>query len=334
MAAWTTAARSGTGGSGVDVTPLDFESANSKLWGELESQLEKPERQLNPDRFLDLYRLCCEHLALAQARGFPTHVVERLASLTARAHQNIYRRSEFGLARIADLLLRQFPLMVRRHWIYVAVATACLMLPALTLGIATYLQPDLILSIVDQSTAAEFDQMYNPTAAAIGRTRDAGSNWLMFGFYIKNNIGIAFQCYATGIAFGLGCVFYLLFNGAYGGGIAGYVSAHGHSATFFTFVATHSAFELTAIVLSGAAGLRLGKAALLPGRQTRGAALQSAAAETSVIIFGAAAMLVIAAAIEAFWSSAAWVTPLAKLSGAALCWSLVLYFFGRRLHAS
>ena len=332
MAAWTATA-CGSGG-GIDVTPLDFESANAKFWSELEAQLDKPERQLNPDRFLGLYRLCCEHLALAQARGFPTPVVERLASITARAHQIIYRRSEFGLARIADLLLRQFPLMVRRHWLYVAVATACLMLPALMLGMATYLQPDLILAIVDRQTAAEFDQMYAPTAEAIGRTRDAGSNWLMFGYYIKNNIGIAFQCYATGIAFGLGCVFYLIFNGAYGGGIAGYVSAHGHAPTFFTFIATHSAFELTAIVLSGAAGLRLGKAVLLPGRQTRMAALQSAAAETSVIIFGTAAMLVIAAAIEAFWSSAPWVTPLAKLSGAALCWGLVLFFFCRRPHAS
>jgi uncharacterized membrane protein SpoIIM required for sporulation len=290
-------------------------------------------RELNPDRFLSLYRMCCEHLVLSQARGFPEHIRERLASITSRAHQSIYGRTEFGLARVADLLLWQFPSMVRRHWIYVAVAAACLMVPTLALGIAVYLHPDLILTIVDRSTAASYEQMYSPAAQAIGRARDVDSNWLMFGFYIKNNVGIAFQCYATGILFGVGCLFYLLYNGAFGGGIAGFITARGYGETFYSFVATHSAFELTAIVLSGAAGLRLGKAMLLPGRQTRVEALRSAARETSVIIVGVAVMLLIAAVIEAFWSSAPWISPAGKYAGAAVCWSLVLFFFLRRPRA-
>ncbi len=45
-------------------------------------------------------------------------------------------------------------------------------------------------------------------------------------------------------------------------------------------------------------------------------------------------MLVIAAAIEAFWSSAAWVEPRAKYIFAAGCWTLVGLFFLRRSHAS
>ena len=312
------------------MTPLEFETAHTALWRELEGMLGRSERQIDPERFLALYRLVCEHLALAQARGFPTHVIARLESIAARAHQIIYRRGEFGLELLGDVLMRRFPQMVRLHRYYVAVAAACLLVPTIALGIATYLDPDLILAIVDRNTAVQFEQMYSPTASAIGHTRGIDSNWMMFGFYIKNNIGIAFQCYATGLAFGLGCMFYLFYNGAFGGGIAGYVAARGFGGTFFPFVATHSAFELTAIVLSGAAGLRLGRAALLPGRQTRVAALESAARETSVIIFGAAVMLVIAAVIEAFWSSAAWVTPAAKYTAAALCWALVLLFFLRR----
>ena len=316
------------------MTPLDFEAANARYWEELEAQVLRPVEELNPDRFLSLYRQCCEHLVLSQARGFPVHISERLGSVTARAHQIIYRRSEFGLARVADLLLRQFPLMVRGHWGYVALATACLMVPTLALGVAVYLHPDLILSIVDRNTAASFEEMYSPAAQAIGRARNVDSNWMMFGYYIMNNIGIAFQCYATGIAFGIGCLFYLLYNGAFGGGIAGFITAPGHGETFYSFIATHSAFELTAIVLSGAAGLRLGRAMLLPGRQTRIEALRSAGRDTSVIITGVAVMLLIAAAIEAFWSSAPWISPMGKYIGAAFCWSLVLFFFLRRPRAS
>jgi uncharacterized membrane protein SpoIIM required for sporulation len=108
----------------------------------------------------------------------------------------------------------------------------------------------------------------------------------------------------------------------------------GFGGTFFPFIATHSAFELTAIVLSGAAGLRIGSALLLPGRLPRLLSLQIAARETSSIVLGAAVMLLIAAAIEAFWSSAAWVSPAAKFTAAAACWALVVLFFLRRPHAT
>ena len=297
------------------MTPFDFQAANQASWNELESELEREQHRLDPDKFLALYRLCCEHLALARSRSFPLHVIERLASITSRAHQIIYRQSDAGLARVAQALLAEFPATVRSHRAYVAIAAALLMIPTIAIAIATYRNPDLILSIVDRQTAAQFEQMYSPAARAIGRPRDIASDWLMFGFYIKNNIGIAFQCYATGVVFGLGSLYFLLANGVFGGGIAGYVASQGYGSTFFPFVATHSAFELTAIILCGAAGLRVGKSVLLPGRRTRVAALELAARETSVIVFGAAFMLVIAAVIEAFWSSVRGTATASSLRG-------------------
>ena len=56
---------------------------------------------------------------------------------------------------------------------------------------------------------------------------------MMFGFYIMNNIGIAFQCYATGILLGIGSVYFIAMNGAFGGAIAGYVASAGSAARSF-----------------------------------------------------------------------------------------------------
>jgi uncharacterized membrane protein SpoIIM required for sporulation len=316
------------------MTPLEFERQHDAAWTELESLCGRDVRALEPERFLRLYRLCCEHLALAQARGFPDHVALRLAELTARAHQIVYRQTDFGAKRILRVLVQGFPAEVRAHRRYVAAAALLLCVPALALGFAIYLHPSLILSIVDQATAQSFETMYNPGAKSIGRVRTAGNDWQMFGFYIGNNIGIAFQSYAGGIAFGLGSAFFIVSNGAFMGAVAGYVASRGLSATFFPFVATHSAFELTALVLCGAAGLRLGSAVLLPGRESRLEALQAAGRATSVIVFGAAVMLVIAAVLEAFWSSAPWVDPRAKYLCGAICWSLVALFFLKGRHAA
>jgi len=315
------------------MTALEFQSVHEGSWAELEQAVRLPERRLDPQRFLALYRTCCEHLALAEARGFPSGIVERLAIVTARAHQIVYRQSDFGVARIARVLLNRFPATVRAHRGYVALAALLFLAPAVALGVAVYYKPDLILSIVDAGTAAQYEKMYDPSNEVLGRLRDAGTNWMMFGFYIMNNIGIAFQCFATGILLGLGSVYFIAMNGAFGGAVAGYVASAGFGGTFFPFIATHSAFELTAIVLCGAAGLRIGKAVLLPGRMPRTAALELAAKDTSVIVFGSAVMLVIAAAIEAFWSSAVWISPTAKYSAAAACWTLVFLFFLRRPYA-
>src|SRR6185436_4182245 len=136
-----------------------------------------------------------------------------------------------------------------------------------------------------------------------------------------------------GLFAGLGSLFFLVYNGAFTGALAGYLTERGMAPTFYSFVATHSAFELTAIVLSGAAGLRIGHALLAPGRLTRRQALVQATQESAVLLYGIVALLLVAAAVEAFWSSARWLAPSIKYGVAVVCWAAVFAYFilqGRR----
>jgi uncharacterized membrane protein SpoIIM required for sporulation len=281
---------------------------------------------LRGERIAALYRRACEHLALARARSYPAYLVDRLDRLTADAHQVIYQQREFGAGALWRIFSRDFPRAVRADAVYVSIATALFVLPTLVLGVLVYFKPALILSVVDATTAAQFEQMYGAAGESIGRTRDAGDDWTMFGFYIRNNVGVAFQCFASGLAAGLGSIFFLLYNGAMAGAVAGYLAERGLGDTFFSFVVTHGSFELTAIVLSGAAGLKLGYSLLAPGRRTRGQSLIVAANQCVVVIYGVAAMLIVAAALEAFWSSAAWVPSNVKYGVAAVCWLAVFAY--------
>ena len=86
------------------------------------------------------------------------------------------------------------------------------------------------------------------------------------------------------------------------GAVAGYLTQAGYSETFWSFVAGHSSLELLAIVLSGAAGFKLGMAVIAPGNRTRKAALMAAARPAVRIMYGAAIMFFAAAFVEAFWS--------------------------------
>jgi uncharacterized membrane protein SpoIIM required for sporulation len=325
------------------MTPLSFEQLYQHEWNELEESLgrvlgrrtgqSEPVETVSGARVAVLYRRTCEHLALARVRCYPAYIVERLEQLTANAHQVIYQRREFGWRRIREVVARDFPAAVRNQAGYVAVAAGTLLVPMMVLGVLVYRHPDLILSMMSADTAASFEEMYSPSADSIGRVRTASTDWAMFGIYIRNNMGIAFQCFAGGLFLGLGALFFLAWNGAFFGAVAGYLTERGLSPTFYAFVATHSAFEITAIVLAGSAGVRIGHRLLAPGRLTRLQSLVLATNESAVLLYGVTAMLLLAAAVEAFWSSATWLPAGAKYGVAALSWAAVLAYFafqGRR----
>ena len=322
------------------MTPLQFEQQYEASWNELDAALlqlrkglKRGQQPVAGERFAALYRRCCEQLALARARSYPAHLIDRLEHLTTEAHQAIYQRREFGMQRLAELIRRDFPAAVRAHGVYVWVATAVFVTPLIVLGLLVYFHPELILSIVDARQAAEVEAMYSLDAETLGRLRTADTDWSMFGFYIRHNIGLAFQCFAGGLFAGVGSLFFLAFNGGFFGALAGYLTERGLATTFFSFVVTHGAFELTAIVLSGAAGLRLGHSMIAPGRFTRRQALVNASRESIIVIYGVAAMLLVAAAIEAFWSSAQWMPLTVKYVVAGVCWIAVLSYLslqGRR----
>lgn len=285
------------------------------------------------------YRRLCQHLALARSRGYSSYSVDYLQQLAQRGHQQLYRhRSPLG-GRLLGFMLGGFPRLVRAEWRHILAASLLFYLSLLGMAALVLAFPELIYSLVSANQVEQMEAMYDPAARRLGEfgTRGSGEDWVMFGYYVMNNIGIAFQTFAGGLLFGLGTLFYLLFNGLMIGAIAGHLTGIGYHQPFWSFVIGHGAFELTAITLAGAAGLKLGAALIAPGRLGRGEALRLAAARAVRLIAGATLMLLIAAFIEAYWSSMTFTSASVKYAVGALLWLLVgLYFTlgGRSRHAS
>ena len=255
-----------------------------------------------------------------------------------RGHQQFYRHRSPLVAQLIGFLLGGFPRLVRAEWRCVLAASLLFFGSVLAMGALVYAFPELIYSLVDPEQVASMERMYDPDASRLGRfaERGSGDDWMMFGYYIMNNIGIAFQTFASGLLFGLGSLFFLLFNGLMIGAVAGHLTQIGYGATFWSFVVGHGAFELTAIALAGGAGLKLGWALLAPGRLSRGEALRLAAARSVRLIGGVIVFLLMAAFIEAYWSSMTLASPMLKyLAGGGLWLSVLAYLLlaGRGAHA-
>lgn len=314
------------------MSPLQFEQRHAAEWAALEAALEALEQGrpgTDAAACAQGYRRVCEQLALARSRAYPLHLAERLDTLAQRAHRLIYRERPTPGAGLRRLLLHTFPRTLRAERRMLWLATLAFVGPLLAAYLATRWDPAFALGVLDTRQLSQFDTMYGDGSSAFGRPREAETDWQMFGYYIRNNVSVAFQCFATGLAAGLGSLFFLVYNGLLAGAVAAYLDTRGLGHNFWPFVVTHSAFELTAIVISGAAGLMLGRALLAPGRMTRVQALREAGRGAAVLVAGAALMLVAAAVLEAFWSSAAWVAPAVKFGVAALGWTAVLAFLWR-----
>ncbi|MEK1904216.1 MAG: stage II sporulation protein M [Pseudomonas sp.] len=319
-----------------------FEQRHNADWQRFErllGQLEKGKAESKPcEAFAADYRHLCQHLALAEERGYSSHLIDQLQRLAMRGHQQFYRhRSHLG-AQIIGFVVAGFPQLIRREWRVVLCACLLFFGSLAVMGLLTWRFPDLIYSLLDPEQVSNMEKMYDPDARRIGRfsERDSGDDWMMFGYYIMNNIGIGFQTFASGLLFGLGSLFFLLFNGLMIGAIAGHLTRLGYSETFWSFVIGHGAFELTAIAFAGAAGLKLGWALLAPGRLSRREALRQAAGHAIQLVAGVILFLVIAAFIEAFWSSMTYTTHTIKYWVGGSLWLLVIAYFvfaGRNRHA-
>jgi uncharacterized membrane protein SpoIIM required for sporulation len=119
---------------------------------------------------------------------------------------------------------------------------------------------------------------------------------------MTNNIMVCFLTFAGGITAGVFTLFSLFNNGIMLGIIAVVCARHHMALSLWSFIAAHGALELPAIMLAGAAGLRVGAGILFPGMLRRRDSIALGGSEGVQLIVGTIPMLIVAGTFEAFLS--------------------------------
>lgn len=247
-----------------------------------------------------LYRSVAADLATAQSFDPDDDVTRYLDQLASRAHNRLYGSGRVGMGRPFHLLARSFPRTLRANWVFFVLANLLFYGPFVLGMISCWIEPSLAERVLPAEQLAQMASMYadGPTDRG-GAGADAG----MAGFYVFNNIGIALRCFATGALGGLGSLYFLIYNGAVLGTTFGFVFAGPGALNLLTFACGHGAWELTGIVVSGTAGLRMGWALLAPGAVGRRESLRQARKPLFELVMGAVFLLAVAAVLEGFWSA-------------------------------
>lgn len=314
----------------------DFEQQHQALWQEFEQMLEAKPKVGDQRDFPRFYQTIAHHLAMAKQRRYSANLIERLNSWVVLGHERFYGQLPRYQSTVLFYLFYGFPQTLRRNARFVYTASALFFLPGILFFFLCWTNDEIIYSLMSYEQVKEFEQMYSADAETFGKKRASDTDLMMFCYYIGHNIGISFQTFASGVLYGIGSIFFLIYNGIFLGAVFGHITQVGYTETLFPFVIGHGAFELTAIALAGAAGLKLGWALISPGNYRRLDALKIAAKDAVIIMYGTTTMLLIAAFIEAFWSSSSSLVPAIKYTVGSLLWLGVLcYFFfaGRGQHA-
>jgi len=318
----------------------DLIAARTPEWRSLERDIEwlrgTSRRRLDPARaaaFARRYRAACSDLALAIGMRFPSGTTDYLQQLVADAHTQLYRIESFSLVAWLASLLLEVP---RR-----TMADPCTWIAAAVFGglfgggfVAAWLQPEFAAAVVGDAALADVEAMYAERPGSGGFTSARAA---MTGFYVFNNAGIGLRCFAGGILFGIGSLVILAFNGLTLGTVFGHMLRSPAADHFGEFVTAHAPCELTAIVLSAGAGLRLGWAIVDTRGWCRQEALRRAAPQALGTAGLATVLFFLAAFIEGFvspgplsWGAKAGVAGASVVAMAVLCAGGALAFGSRR----
>lgn len=276
----------------------------------------------------ELYRALAGDLMLVRREKLGADLERYLDNLASRAHNALYAGTSVGQRTSLLSMFLDFPAALRRNLRFFLIALALFYVPGAVAGYASYVDEGYALAVMSSEQLQSMEQMHSK-GHKDGRAADTNAS--MTGFYVWNNVGIAFRCFATGVLFGLGPVFFLLYNGLVMGVVFGHLARTGYGENIFSFVSTHAPWELTAIVISGAAGLQMGFALVKTYGRTRAGNLQAHGLEVLRQVAGAAAFLVIAALLEA-WYSPSSLPPVVKYYSGLVGWILVagiIAFAGR-----
>jgi uncharacterized membrane protein SpoIIM required for sporulation len=290
------------------VTRDELVKARKKRWDRLQELLYEAERgqgasRLGPagiSELAEIYRALAGDLMLVRRDKLGADLERHLDNLASRAHNALYAGTAVGSRFKIHTLFLDFAPALRRNLRFFSLAFVLFFGPGSIAGTAAYLDEAYALAVLSPEQLKGMEQMHGESHE--GKGRDSDTNTAMTGFYVQHNVSIAFTCFATGILFGLGPIFYLLFNGIAIGVVVGHLARTGFGPNIFSFISSHGPWELIAIVICGGAGLQMGYALVSTRGRTRLGNLQAHGLELLRQVAGAAAFLTIAAMIEAWYS--------------------------------
>ena len=156
---------------------------------------------------------------------------------------------------------------------------------------------------------------------------DGGSEGLMFFMITKNNIGVSFMAFVSGLLTSFGTGLILLQNGVMLGAFQTFFAQHGLLWESALAIWLHGTIEISAIIVAGAAGLAMGNGWLFPGTYSRLYSFRRGAKRGLKIVIGTVPLFCVAGFIEGFLTRHTEWPDMGRLTIILLSAAFIIYYY-------
>ena len=279
-----------------------------------------------------LYRTVASSLSIARETSLDAATLGYLESLVQRAWFVVYGPRSSLWEWLRGFLGGGWSRAVRGIGFEIMIALLVMVAGAVVGWLLVSHDPEWYFALMGREMAGE--RVPGASAEALrgtifGNTDKTGMSVFAAQLF-SNNAQVSILAFALGFALGIPSLLLLVHNLA-GLGAMGWVYwKAGLLLDFAGWISIHGTTELFAILLSGAAGLHVGRSIAFPGNRPVLTATAEAGRRAAVVMVGVVLMLVVAALLEGFARQLVDQTPARLAVGGFMLLAWSAYFFAYR----
>ena len=313
-----------------------FRAAHEAEWTRLEALLKRIEKRsvrvLSDDDLLALpllYRATLSSLSVARETSLDRALIAYLEQLCARAYFQLYGVSDSAWRDLGRFFTQGWPGAVASLWRETLVMTFLTLVGAVAAYLLVRADPSWYFGIIPEGLAGGRDPGASAAAlrATLYHSRDSGLG-VFASFLFNHNAQIAIFAFALGFAFVVPTALLILYNGLMLGAMIAVFAGKGLGLNFVAWLAIHGTTEMFAIIIAGAAGMRIGTAIAFPGREERMVAVVTAGRTAAIAMAGVVLMLAVAAMLEGIGRQVVTSDGMRAGIGLAMLAAWLVYYYG------
>lgn len=284
-----------------------FRAAHEGEWDRLDQLVTRMEkrsvRALSEDDILALpllYRSALSSLSVARETSLDRALVTYLEQLCTRAYFQLYGVPDTATRQLGRFFARDWPMSVQSLWRETLI---CLVLTVAGVIAGWWLvatDPSWYYSIIPDAMSGGRDPSASAATlrATIYGSQEGGGLATFAAYLFTHNSQVAIFAFALGFAFTVPTVLLLVYNGLTLGAMLCLFASKGLGLNFLGWLTIHGSTEMFAIILAGAAGMKIGTAVAFPGREARTEAAVIAGRSAAIAMAGVVLMLLVAGLLE------------------------------------
>ncbi|MCZ2444133.1 MAG: stage II sporulation protein M [Flavobacteriales bacterium] len=303
---------------------IHFVTTSRERWEALEMLLSSPGSK-DPDRMSDLYIQLTDDLSYARTYYPDSKTTKYLNGLSSQLHREIYRNKKEDKNRFVQFWLTELPLTIRKYHRILALSFIVFFLSFATGWVSAEHDSSFVRLILG-------DGYVNNTEENIdkGQPMDVYGKMTegpMFLYITFNNIYVSFIFFTLGLTLGIGSLWRLFSTGIMVGAFLNFFYQKHLLTDAMLAIWMHGTIEISVAVISGAAGLVLGKSIMFPGSYSRLASIKQGALDGLKIVIGLVPCFIIAGFIESFLTRYYNVSVLLSMSIILLSLAFIVSYF-------